>query len=170
MSEQKNKTFFWIEGVFRREVEHALSANRYPALYQQPVRRTMVALYAALSIVLALAQSIGTDQTFIYIATVTAVLLVTLFIALRLSVRLIADAPSELLDERLVAIRDRTYLSAYRWLSLIFGVWVGMAIHPDFSLGDPWWPTVGALAMIVAGLPSMILAWRLPSERSRGED
>jgi hypothetical protein len=36
---------------------------------------------------------------------------------LRQSVRLVADAPHEALDERLLQIRDRSYVIAYRWLA-----------------------------------------------------
>jgi hypothetical protein len=86
---------------------------------------------------------------------------------LRFSVRLIADAPTELLDERLIAIRDRTYLSAYRWLSFVVGIVVGVGIARDFSFGaDHWENVIVAFIMLIAGLPSMILAWQLPSEES----
>jgi len=84
---------------------------------------------------------------------------------------MIADAPTELLDERLIAIRDRTYLAAYRWLSFVIGIVFGFAIAGDFSFGvDRWGPVLFALALLIAGLPSMILAWKLPSEVQASED
>ena len=46
---------------------------------------------------------------------------------LRRAVRLVADAPDEALDERLVAIRNRIYLSAYRALATVLG-FLGVAI------------------------------------------
>lgn len=84
-----------------------------------------------------------------------------MYLALRFSVRLIADAPAELLDERLIAVHDRTYLTAYRALSFVIGIIFGMAIAKDFSFGiDSWWPAFMALAMVIAGLPSMTFADR----------
>jgi hypothetical protein len=48
---------------------------------------------------------------------------------------------------------------------------MGAAIASDFSFDlDSWWPALLAMAMIIAGLPSMILAWRLPSEEPVKED
>jgi hypothetical protein len=46
---------------------------------------------------------------------------------LRRAVRLVADAPDEALDERLVAIRNRIYLSAYRALATVLG-FLGMGV------------------------------------------
>ena len=46
---------------------------------------------------------------------------------LRRAVRLVADAPDDALDERLVAIRNRIYLSAFRALATVLG-FMGMAL------------------------------------------
>jgi hypothetical protein len=42
-------------------------------------------------------------------------------------VRLVADAPDEALDERLIAIRNRIYLTAFRALATVLG-FMGVAI------------------------------------------
>jgi hypothetical protein len=46
---------------------------------------------------------------------------------LRRAVRLVADAPDEALDERLIAIRNRIYLTAFRALATVLG-FMGVAI------------------------------------------
>lgn len=165
VAEQPKNKFYWTEGVTRKEVETALSANRHPALYRRAVRRTLVAIYATLAILLVCAPWFGTPKIASYISAIAGALLIAMYFALRFSVRLIGDAPTELLDERLIAIRDRTYLSAYRWLSFVVGVVFGLAIAGKFSLSvaSPW-PVIMALAALIAGLPSMVLAWKLPSE------
>jgi len=162
---RQEKKIYWTEGVTRKEVETALSTNKYPALYRRSVRRALVGIYAVLIALLVLSYSIAAVKLSSYVAAISGALLIAMYLALRYSVRLIADAPTELLDERLVAIRDRTYLIAYRWLSLVVGIILGFAIAGDFSFArDSWWPLVVALGMLIAGLPSMILAWTLPSE------
>lgn len=108
MTEQSKNKFYWTEGVTRKEVETALSANKHPALYRRSARRTIVVIYALLIVLLFLAPSIGTPKITSYVSAIAGASLIALFFALRFSVRLIGDAPTELLDERLIAIRDRT--------------------------------------------------------------
>ena len=171
MTEQPEKNIYWTEGVTRKEVEWALTSTTHPTLYRRPTRRALVAVYAALIFLLVLSGSFGALKVATYIAGISGILLLILYFVLRYSVRLIADAPAELLDERLIVIRDRTYLSAYRLLSFVIGIFMGAAIASDFSFDlDSWWPALLAMAMITAGLPSMILAWRLPSEEPVKED
>lgn len=100
---------------------------------------------------------------------------------LRQSVRLVADAPEEALDERLVKLRDRSYLIAYRYLSALavvlvaalMGYAIGNDIGPD---GDGFsyqlsftWPQVQAVFWLVMGyaltLPSLAL---ISTELKRG--
>jgi hypothetical protein len=90
---------------------------------------------------------------------------------LRRAVRLVADAPDEALDERLVAIRNRIYLSAYRALAAVLGflgvgilVWAFQAddsgiITTTISLT---WPQTNAVVWFLYGQilvwPSLVLA------------
>jgi hypothetical protein len=165
VAEKPRNKIYWNEGVTRKEVETALSANKHPALYRRSARRSLVGIYAVLIMLLILSSAIAAVKLASYISAISGALLIAVYFALRYSVRLIGDAPTELLDERLVAIRDRTYLMAYRWLSFVIGIIFGFAIAGDFSFArDSWWPIVIALGMLIAGLPSMILAWTLPSE------
>ena len=92
---------------------------------------------------------------------------------LRQSVRLVADAPEEALDERMVRQRDRSYLVAYRWLSsiaaflvtvlMVYSVVADSQISSDgfnYQLAFTW-PQVQALFWLVFGyafmLPSMAM-------------
>jgi len=104
------------------------------------MRRALVTVYTTLGLLLLFSESIGTPKVSSYVAAISGILLLIIYLVLRYSVRLIADAPSELLDERLIVIRDRTYLSAYRWLSFVVGIIMGTAIATDFSFAvDSWW-------------------------------
>lgn len=92
---------------------------------------------------------------------------------LRQAVRLVADAPEEALDEMLLQQRNRSYLTAYRWLASVATLLVialmGYAIGSDFSEGSDGfnysleftWPQVQALFWLVTGyalmLPSMAM-------------
>ena len=160
----KNK-IYWTEGVTRKEVEQALSTNRYPALYRRSSRRALVSVYVSLVLLLVFSSLISQPKAESYITAIAGMLLLMIYFALRYSVRLIADAPSELLDERLIAIRERTYLIAYRWLSFVGGIVFGAAVAGESFFGaDSWWSALLGLALLIAGLPSMVLAWTLPSE------
>ena len=92
---------------------------------------------------------------------------------LRQSVRLVADAPEEALDEMMLQLRNRAYVIAFRWLAVIaFVITTGLmvfAIVSDFGAsGDGFnyllpltWPQVQAIFWLVAAytfmLPSMAL-------------
>ena len=92
---------------------------------------------------------------------------------LRKSVRLIADAPDEALDEMMVAQRNRSYLVAFRWLTaLVFSAITALmvyAIFSDFQTDSDGfnyllaftWPQVQAVFWIFADytftLPSMAM-------------
>jgi hypothetical protein len=90
---------------------------------------------------------------------------------LRQSVRLVADAPEEALDERMVRLRDRSYLVAYRQLAslsaflvtalMVYSVFTDAQTSSDgfnYQLSFTW-PQVQALFWLVFGyafmLPSM---------------
>lgn len=102
------------------------------------------------------------------------VLLVFVFwFLLRQAVRLVADAPEEALDEMLLQQRDRSYLIAYRWLSvLVFLAGSALMVYSIASDADPasdgfnyllnfTWPQVQAVFWLFAGyafmMPSMAL-------------
>ncbi len=90
---------------------------------------------------------------------------------LRRVVRLVTVAPDGALDERLIAIRNRTYLLAYRAMAGVFGLLAGALLvwsiveirsgapAASFSIS---WPQVNALIWFVLAqillMPSLTLA------------
>lgn len=173
---------YWLEGVTRTDVENALYGHtdaRWGWLCRPPVRLVLVVanpLSWALTIygTTNLPLSLQLDDSGL---SYWGLLPIPLWLAVRRSVRLVADAPTELLDERLVALRDRTYVSAYRIIAMVFGslaavIIIMTGIIADLRDRDPYigiglltgsaYATVWALA----ALPSVILAWTLRRERS----
>jgi hypothetical protein len=97
---------------------------------------------------------------------------------LRTAVRRVPDLPDEEIDERQVALRDRTYLIAYRILSVTVA-WLVLAAYivadasatrvVSSSVAD--WIMADAMFLIiplVAFLPSAVLAWYAPDEVDDG--
>lgn len=92
---------------------------------------------------------------------------------LRKSVRLIADAPDEALDEMMIAQRNRSYLVAFRWLSAtVFAAITALMVYAIFTDAQPGsdgynynlqltWPQVQATFWLFASytfmLPSMAM-------------
>ena len=103
---------------------------------------------------------------------------------LRQSVRLVADAPEEALDEMLIQLRDRSYLVAYRWLSVLAflaaSALLAYSIFSDFQDGSDGfnyllaftWPQVQAVFWLIGAyvfmMPSMaMIAVQLKREKGR---
>jgi hypothetical protein len=97
---------------------------------------------------------------------------------LRTAVRRVADLPDEDIDERQVALRDRTYLIAYRILAVTFA-WLALAAYivgdasatrvvsssvADWIMADVMFVVIP----LVAFLPSAVLAWYAPDEVDDG--
>ncbi|CAB4643827.1 MAG: hypothetical protein F2624_02835 [Actinobacteria bacterium] len=121
------------------------------------------------------------DNGWTALSLIYILLLFTFWFLLRKSVRLVADAPEEALDERLIQIRDRSYVIAYRWLSMLaillaIGL-LGFSIYTDsqpesdgFSYNIPLtWPQVQAIFWLIfaytAMLPSMAVIGQELSKR-----
>ena len=97
------------------------------------------------------------------IFAIFAVLLGYLF--LRISVRGIADAPDELLDERQIKIRDTSFRYAYYGFGhIVLVLLLLMNIGPEVKLfqpeGNDGSYLIISMMFLCAALPSMILAWR----------
>jgi hypothetical protein len=108
-------------------------------------------------------------STYLAIAALLASLL--LYLRLRGAVRLVADAPDELLDERQITIRNAAHVLAYRFLAtasvLFVGFWLGMealGLSEAAHGKNPGMNLLVSYTMLLASLPSMVLAWGLPSE------
>ena len=99
---------------------------------------------------------------------------------LRRAVRLVADAPDDALDERLLAIRNRIYLSAFRALATVLAV-LGIAVLVwAFQADDSGvmtmtlsltWPQTNAVVWFLYGQillwPSLALAIALRQRKVR---
>lgn len=161
--------FHWSEGVWSSEVTRAMSpeyAKRYAWLLNHRTQRVLVISSIA---VWALCIHGAFDESLSLGFAESAfswwcVLLIPAYLMLRSSIRIIGDAPDELLDERQIAIRNRAYLYAYRWLALLgflgFGFIMGVAdatnaedASEGFALG------VLLFGFVASSLPSMVLAW-----------
>ena len=167
--------FYWKEGVFSSEVTRAMSpdyATKYRWLLTQRGQRTAVVLNVAswaLCIfgALDLSWNLGIGGSLFswwFLLPMFAYLLV------RGSVRVIADAPDDLLDERQIALRNGSYRIAYFLLALImffaFGLLSGIGqatgespSEPSPFTSDSFFFGGGLLLFIAAALPSMVLAW-----------
>lgn len=88
------------------------------------------------------------------------------YFALRRLVQEAADLPDDRLDEREIAIRDSSYLEAYRLLGGALAVSLVLAIVDD-AVGDvvvSWNGAWAALLLLSAVLPSAVLAYRQQAE------
>ena len=167
----KEKKFWPIEGVTRNEVLKSQSDTRFNFLRTRQSRRWMIGAITALTILVALSSALPAKASS-YVGTLGGLLLLIGYLLIRTSVRHIADSPDELLDERQIALRDRSYLHSYRIISSVFALaLVALFIRIDlsetaFEISD-WWGTGTwfSLIMLMAGLPSMVVAWL-----DRGED
>jgi pimeloyl-ACP methyl ester carboxylesterase len=172
---------YWLEGVTQSDVENALyghTDHRWGWLCRPDVRRVLIianpmswalTIYGASDGPLSLSLA---DTAMSW----WGLLPIPLWLAVRRSVRLIADAPTNLLDERLVAMRDRTYLHSYRWLGNLGGIVASVMIVVNDAIGDLndesrviqlEYLTAAAYASIwaIPALPSVVLAWTLRNER-----
>ena len=176
---QKNK-IYWSLGVTEKGTRALLTDenSKFAWLRSQRNRRVVV-LLELLGIALIASGSylptltIGGFQLsreadiIIYSVTAILVMLLTLvaYSLLRISVRGIADAPDELLDERQITIRDTSFRFAYLAMGyLVIALLILMFFGPELELFQPE-GNDGSYLMIAAlfafaSAPSMILAWR----------
>jgi hypothetical protein len=175
---KKNK-IYWFEGVTEKGVKALLNDenSNYRWLRPQRNRRILVLLmvfglfltsmgsyWPTLKTNLNLSAEIG---ILVYSVTAIFVIFATLgcYSLLRISVRSIADAPDELLDERQIMVRNTSFRYAY----FLFGYFVMallllMIFGPEIKLFEPEGNdgsyVVIATLFTCAALPSMVMAWR----------
>lgn len=163
--------FYWLEGVSRGEVVRALSDHRPSPLRRQAPRRLLVLSAALVMTALALTVFINETKFRTYSEVILMVLGLVLFAFLRQAVRLISEAPNELLDERQIALRNAAHTMAYRILGvlivaygcIVYAVTPGGLLHAQ--VGDRFWTGVAwSYLLCSASLPAMVLAWHMPSE------
>lgn len=165
--EPKRNRFFWIEGVTEREVVRSLNDENPSRLRTRKFRRTLVVFLAAVALALGVLALWPDTKVRSYLEFAGIAALIWMFLLLRKSVRLIADAPNELLDERQISVRDAAHTVAYRILALVSVIFVLLFILADAAetlSGGKAMPLILGFLLLVASLPSMVLAWNLPSE------
>lgn len=162
---RKGRRFYWVEGVTASEIEASLDDRRPSRLRQQRWRRALVLALGAAVLALSLTSFLEDVKPRTYLEAPLLVLAVVLYLRLRFATRKLPDAPDDLLDERQVAVRNAAYIHAYRLFAVAVLVW-GFAVL-NLLPQDPQRSVIGlvmALCTLAAALPSMVLAWSLPSE------
>ena len=162
--------FYWKEGVFAGEITQVMSAEyaeKYRWLLSHKNQRRFVVFAAATWLLnlfgaFDLSWNLGFDDS---LFSWWSILMVASYLLLRQSVRALADAPTELIDERLTAVRDSAYRSAYRLMGWIFpitgGLVIGVAQSADESLTvDHFVFGLFCFGFVFEGLPNMFIAWR----------
>jgi hypothetical protein len=170
---KKNK-FYWMEGTTRKDIEGLLNNKGFNWLRSQRNRRFLVVSHTLLLSLVALGsyykqfkEWFGGDSL-IPLCVLIAILLLAIsgFSLLRVSVRGIAEAPDELLDERQRGVRNSNYRYSYLILGYVFIAFlVVLSVGPKtrpFAVGlegDAGLVYI-SLLFTMASLPSMVMAWR----------
>lgn len=169
--------FYWKEGVFAGEITQVMSAE-YAAkhrwlLSHRNQRRFVV--FAAITWGLNLFGAFDLSWNLGFADSLFSwwsVLVVVAYLVLRQSVRALADAPNELIDERLTEARDSAYRSAYRLLGWIIPILGGLAFAAYDATNealtlDQFVFGLFCFGFLFEGLPSMFIAWRGSLRESR---
>ena len=174
----KNK-IYWLEGVTEKGVKSLLNDenSKFAWLRRQRNRRVLV-LFMAMGIIVTalgsyysgLKEELRLDGSAEIVWLTVAVLFILFAVLvgyslLRIAVRGIADAPTELLDERQVRVRDTSYryaylISGYLLITLLLLYFFGpeISLFSD-SANDGSYLLIATL-FAYASLPSMVIAWR----------
>ena len=156
-----------------KEVEKQLNDTKWDGLRTPGAKRfLLIASNAVILFGTGFLVSVG-DNAWSAYSLIHILLIFVSWFLLRQSVRLIADAPEEALDERMIKQRDRSYLVAYRWLAavgvamvtalMVFAIFTDAQTSSDgfnYQLAFTW-PQVQAIFWLVMGyslmLPSMAM-------------
>jgi succinate dehydrogenase hydrophobic anchor subunit len=150
----------------QRHADELMHDTHWDWLRGLQARRTLVVVLAVSLVATGILFIIGGSWGFAPLVASGVV-----FIALRISVRSVADLPDELLDERQVRVRDRAYRGAFMSLSGVVLVLIGVGffwvvtstrevdaarllIDENDAFGVFWFSIGLCLA-----LPSMVVAW-----------
>jgi len=174
----KNK-FYWFEGVTKKGVEALLNDedSKFGWLRPQRNRRVLVLLMAFGLLLVSLGSYWPTlktdlnlsDGTSLVVYSVTAIFVILAVLGgyslLRISVRSIADAPDELLDERQIQVRNTSIRYAYYAMGyVVLGLLSLMFFGPELQMfqpeGNDGSYLVIATLFAFASMPSMVMAWR----------
>ena len=175
---KKNK-FYWFEGVTEKGVKALLNDenSNFRWLRPQRNRRVLVSLMIVGLIAVAMGSYWPTlktnlnlsDGTSVVIYSVTAIFVILVVLGgyslLRISVRSIADAPDELLDERQIKVRNTSiryayYAMGYVVLALLSLTFFGPELKLFQAEGNDGSYLMIATLFAYASMPSMVMAWR----------
>jgi len=175
---KKNK-FYWFEGVTEKGVKSLLADenSKYRWLRPQRNRRALVLLMIVGLIAVAMGSYWPTlktnlnlsDGTSVVVYSMSAIFVVFAVLGgyslLRISVRSIADAPDELLDERQIQVRNTSiryayYAMGYVVLGLLSLVFFGPELKMFQPEGNDGSYLMVATLFAYASMPSMVMAWR----------
>ena len=175
---KKNK-FYWFEGVTEKGVKSLLADenSKYRWLRPQRNRRALVLLMIVGLIEVAMGSYWPTlktnlnlsDGTSVVVYSMSAIFVVFAVLGgyslLRISVRSIADAPDELLDERQIQVRNTSiryayYAMGYVVLGLLSLVFFGPELKMFQPEGNDGSYLMVATLFAYASMPSMVMAWR----------
>ncbi len=178
------KQYYWSAGTSgssRAEVERALSpdyADKYHWLMTSRARRVIIVVnvlawalvvYGGFDLPGGLGMDNGHLSWWCFLPLGT-------WWAARASARVIADAPDELLDERLITIRNAAYLEAYRLLGVLISALVVVGIALDIwitdstkNFGSADWTSMAVTLPFVliwafSSMPSLVLIARQSSK------
>jgi hypothetical protein len=178
MMRTKNK-FYWFEGVTKKGVEALLNDedSKFGWLRPQRNRRVLVLLMAFGLLLVSLGSYWPTlktdlnlsDGTSVVVFSVTAIFVILVVLGgyslLRISVRSIADAPDELLDERQRQVRNTSiryayYAMGYVVLAILLLTFFGPELKLFQAEGNDGSYLMIATLFAYASMPSMVMAWR----------
>lgn len=151
----------------QRRADRQFEDEHFDVLRGPTARRVIAGTYAAVSLAMVATWFGGTIAGMFGLAVWGVA-----FVALRLSVRSLADMPDYVLDERMRRERDTTYISAFRMVSSVFGIAVAvlfvkvvvadandestvLIVSTDAASAIFW----GVFALVL-GAPSLAMAWR----------
>ena len=175
----RNNKIYWFEGVTEKGVQSLLQNenSKFRFLRAQRNRRFLVVIMAigiALTAMLGYWPylkdffNISSDAGFIAFSMIAIFIIFSVVVGyslLRISVRGIAEAPNELLDERQIQVRNDSfryayYLMGYIVLLLMLTLFLGPDLHLFQSQGNDGSYLLIAALFTLSSLPSMVLAWR----------
>ena len=175
---KKNK-FYWFEGVTEKGVKALLNDenSNFRWLRPQRNRRVLVSLMIVGLIAVAMGSYWPTlktnlnlsDGTSVVIYSVTAIFVILVVLGgyslLRISVRSIADAPDELLDERQIQVRNTSIRYAYYAMGyVVLTLFLLTFFGPELKLfqveGNDGSYLMIATLFAYGSMPSMVMAWR----------
>lgn len=145
-----------------QRAERLLSDERYPVLR---TRRVRLVLAAVMAVVLA-----GLPVVWLAGGPLWGLAAVLVgfgqLVVLRYSVRVVADLPDHVLDERLRSSRDRAYVEAYCWFAgltvIAASIWMfAFVVNADES--DIWTVSIGWDGVMGAFWVLMLAAMAMPS-------